>query len=174
MEARMKHPVFVVPDAMQALQALGKAVHKTGLSPQLIELVNLRASQINGCSVCVQMHAQSLKTAGESDERIFGVAAWRETPYFDEAERAALALAEAATRLCDRPDAVPDEIWDDAAKHFDEEALSGLLLAIAQINVWNRLNAATRQMAGAGVVITELSVAIASQRPIATDRTVFG
>ena len=149
MEARMKHPVFVVPDAMQALQALGKAVHKTGLSPQLIEMVNLRASQINGCSVCVQMHAQSLKTAGESDDRIFGVAAWRETPYFDEAERAALALAEAATRLCDRPDAVPDEIWDDAAKHFDEEALSGLLLAIAQINVWNRLNAATRQMAGA-------------------------
>ena len=71
MEARMKHPVFVVPDAMQALQALGKAVHKTGLSPQLIELVNLRASQINGCSVCVEMHSRSLKAAGESDERIF-------------------------------------------------------------------------------------------------------
>ncbi len=148
METRMKHPVFVVPDAMQALQSLGKAVHKSGLSPQLIELVNLRASQINGCSVCVEMHSRSLKTAGESDERIFGVAAWRETPYFDEAERAALALAEAVTRLSDRADAVPDAIWDDAAKRFDESELAGLVLAIAQINVWNRLNAATRQMAG--------------------------
>ena len=149
METRMKHPVFVVPDAMQALQSLGKAVHKSGLSPQLIELVNLRASQINGCSVCVEMHSRSLKTAGESDERIFAVAAWRETPYFDEAERAALALAEAVTRLSDRADAVPDAIWDEAAKRFDETELAGLVLAIAQINVWNRLNAATRQMAGA-------------------------
>ena len=148
MEARMKHPVMTVPDAMQALQALGKAVHKTGLSPQLIELVNLRASQINGCSVCVEMHSRALKAAGESDERIFGVAAWRETPYFDEAERAALALAEAVTRLSDRADAVPDAIWEDAVRSFDEEALAGLVLAIAQINVWNRLNAATRQMAG--------------------------
>ena len=92
MEPRMKHPVFVVPEAMQALQALGKAVHKTGLSPQLIELVNLRASQINGCSVCVEMHSRSLKAAGESDERIWSVGAWRETPYYDEAERAAFAL----------------------------------------------------------------------------------
>jgi AhpD family alkylhydroperoxidase len=148
MEARMKHPVFVVPEAMQALQALGKAVHKTGLSPQLIELVNLRASQINGCSVCVELHSRSLKAAGESDERIWSVGAWRETPYYDEAERAALALTEATTRLCDRGDAVPDEIWDEVAKHFDETALAGLTLAIAQINVWNRLNASTRQMAG--------------------------
>jgi AhpD family alkylhydroperoxidase len=148
MEPRMKHPVFVVPEAMQALQALGKAVHKTGLSPQLIELVNLRASQINGCSVCVEMHSRSLKAAGESDERIWSVGAWRETPYYDEAERAAFALTEATTRLCDRGDAVPDEIWDEVVKHFDETALAGLTLAIAQINVWNRLNASTRQMAG--------------------------
>ncbi len=149
MESRMKHPVFVVPEAMQALHALGKAVHKTGLSPQLIELVNLRASQINGCSVCVEMHSRSLKAAGESDERIWSVGAWRETPYYDEAERAALAVTEAATRLCDRADPVPDEIWDEVSKHFDETQLAGLMLAIAQINVWNRLNASTRQMAGA-------------------------
>ena len=148
MESRMKHPVFVVPEAMQALHALGKAVHKTGLSPQLIELVNLRASQINGCSVCVEMHSRSLKAAGESDERIWSVGAWRETPYYDEAERAALAVTEAATRLCDRADPVPDEIWDEVSQHFDETQLAGLMLAIAQINVWNRLNASTRQMAG--------------------------
>jgi AhpD family alkylhydroperoxidase len=148
MESRMKHPVFVVPEAMQALHALGKAVHKTGLSPQLIELVNLRASQINGCSVCVEMHSRSLKAAGESDERIWSVGAWRETPYYDEAERAALAVTEAATRLCDRADPVPDEIWDEVSKHFDETQLAGLMLAIAQINVWNRLNASTRQIAG--------------------------
>ena len=148
MESRMKHPVFVVPEAMQALHTLGKAVHKTGLSPQLIELVNLRASQINGCSVCVEMHSRSLKAAGESDERIWSVGAWRETPYYDEAERAALAVTEAATRLCDRADPVPDEIWEEVSKHFDETQLAGLMLAIAQINVWNRLNASTRQMAG--------------------------
>ena len=148
MESRMKHPVFVVPEAMQALHALGNAVHKTGLSPQLIELVNLRASQLNGCSVCVEMHSRSLKAAGESDERIWSVGAWRETPYYDEAERAALAVTEAATRLCDRADPVPDEIWDEVSKHFDETQLAGLMLAIAQINVWNRLNASTRQMAG--------------------------
>src|SRR5262245_33978618 len=108
MEARMQHPAFVVPDAMPALQALGKSVRKSGLSPELLEFVNLRASQINGCSVCVQMHATDLKKAGETDERIFGVAAWRETPYFSEAERAALALTEAVTRLADRADPVPD------------------------------------------------------------------
>lgn len=148
MEPRMKHPAMIVPDAMQALQAVGKSVHKSGLSPELIELVNLRASQINGCSVCVEMHARALKHAGESDERLFAVAAWRETPYFAEHERAALALTEAMTRLSDRPDAVTDVIWEEVADNFDETALAGLVLAIANINVWNRLNAATRQLAG--------------------------
>src|SRR5881394_1172502 len=99
MEPRMTHPAMIVPDAMPALQAVGKAVHNSGLSPTMIELVNLRASQINGCSVCVEMHARSLKQAGESDGRIFSAAAWRETHYFSEAERAALALTEAVTRL---------------------------------------------------------------------------
>jgi AhpD family alkylhydroperoxidase len=148
MEARMTHPVMIVPEAMDALQSLGKAVHKTGLTPNLIELVNLRASQINGCSVCVEMHSRSLKQAGERDERIFGVAAWRDTPYYDEAERAALALAETVTRLSDRADPVPDTIWQDVVDQFEETERAGLLLAIAQINVWNRLNAATRQLAG--------------------------
>jgi AhpD family alkylhydroperoxidase len=139
---------MILPNAMQALQAIGKSVHKSGLPAETIDLVNLRASQINGCSVCVEMHSRDLKKAGESDERIFAVAAWRETPYFSDAERAALALTEAVTRLADRADPVPDPIWEDAATHFDEQELAGLVMAIANINVWNRLNAATRQMAG--------------------------
>ena len=148
MDVRMKHPVFVIPEALQALQALGKAVHTAGVAPETIELVHLRASQINGCSVCVEMHARDLKKAGESDERIFAVAAWRDTPYFTDAERAALALSEAMTRLSDRSDAVPDDVWDEVARHYDEPALAALTISIASVNLWNRLNAATRQMAG--------------------------
>lgn len=148
MQPRLEHPAMTVPDAMAALKAAAASVRATGLRPELLELVNLRASQINGCSVCVELHARNLKEAGASDERIFAVAAWRETPYFDEAERATLALTEAVTRLADRPEPVPDPIWQDAADHFDNKQLAGLVLAIANINVWNRLNAATRQMAG--------------------------
>ena len=148
MQARMTHPTTILPEAMQALQALGRASRAAGVPARTLELVNLRASQINGCGVCVDMHARDLKRAGESDERVFAVAAWRDTSYFSEAERAALALAEAATRLDDRADPVPDEVWDEVARHYDERARAGLLLAIANINVWNRLNVATRQVAG--------------------------
>jgi AhpD family alkylhydroperoxidase len=111
--------------------------------------VALRASQINGCSVCVDMYAKDLRKQGESDERLFAVAAWRESLYFTDAERAALALTEAATRLADTADAVPDAIWDEAAGHYSESELAALLMTIATINLWNRLNAATRQIAGA-------------------------
>ncbi|WP_230973476.1 carboxymuconolactone decarboxylase family protein [Aeromicrobium terrae] len=145
----MTHPVFVVPAAMEALQAYSKAAHGLGISNELIEMVHLRASQINGCSVCVGMHSTALKKEGTSDERLFSIAAWRETPYFTDAERAALELTEVVTRIADKGDAVPDAIWDEAARHFDDEGLSGLLIAITSINVWNRLNAATHQMAGA-------------------------
>ena len=148
MEPRITHPAFVIPEAMDALQALGKSAHKAGVPDETHLLVHLRASQINGCSVCVEMHARDLRKAGESDERIFAVAAWRETPYFTDAERAALALAEAMTRLSDRPDPVPDDVWNEAAQHYDERALAALTLSIATVNLWNRLNAATRQMAG--------------------------
>lgn len=148
MQARMKHPVFVIPDAMKALHALGKAATADGLPAVTCYLVHLRASQINGCSVCVDMHANELKQAGEDDRRIFAVAAWRETPWFTEAERAALALTEELTRLADKPEAVSDAVWADAAKHYDETALAALLLHVAQINVWNRLNGAVRQVAG--------------------------
>ena len=146
-QARMNHPVMVVPDAMRALQALGDLT-KNGLPEKLLELVHLRASQINGCSACVDMHPKLAKKAGETDERLFAVAAWRETPYFSDSERAALALTEALTRISDRADAVPDAIWNEADKNFDEAELAALILAIANINVWNRLNVAVRQPAG--------------------------
>jgi len=146
-QARMNHPVMVVPDAMKALQALGDLT-KNGLPEKLLELVHLRASQINGCSACVDMHPKLAKKAGETDERLFAVAAWRETPYFSDSERAALALTEALTRLSDRADAVPDAIWNEADKNFDEAELAALILAIANINVWNRLNVAVGQPAG--------------------------
>lgn len=147
-QARMTNPALLFDDTMQSLQELAKSVSRHGLPSRTRDLVYLRVSQINGCSVCVEMHSRDLKRAGETDERLFAVAAWREAPYFTDAERAALALAEAATRIADREDAVPDEVWDEAALHYDEEALGALVVAIANINVWNRLNVATRQVAG--------------------------
>ncbi|WP_461335399.1 carboxymuconolactone decarboxylase family protein [Bradyrhizobium embrapense] len=147
MKARMNHPVMVVPDAMKALQALSEST-KQALPEKLLELVHLRASQINGCSVCVDMHPKLAKRAGETDERLFAVGAWRDTPYFTEAERAALALTEAVTRLSDREDPVTDAVWDEAAKHFNEQQLASLVLGVAAINVWNRLNVAVRQPVG--------------------------
>jgi len=149
LQARMGHPAFAVPGAMPALQALHRSVLDAGVPARLVELISLRASQINGCGVCAVQHPRLARRLGESDDRIFAVAAWRDAPYFDDAERAALALTEAATRLADRADPVPDEVWDEAARHFDEQALGALVLAIANINVWNRLNVVTRQIAGA-------------------------
>ena len=148
MQARMKNIAMIVPDALHALHALKESTEKGGVPSRTLGLVELRASQINGCSVCVDMHARHLKKEGETDDRLFALAAWRDAPYFSDAERAALALAEAVTRLSDRPDPVPDEIWSEAARHYDEPALAALIIAIANINVWNRFNVATRQVAG--------------------------
>ena len=148
MQARMKNPVMLIPEALQAALALAKSVEGSGVPAQTLELVHLRASQINGCSVCVDMHARRLRQAGETDERLFAVAAWREAPYFTDAERAALALAEAATRLGDRADPVPDEVWEEAARHYDQRALAALIISIGAINFWNRVNVSTRQVAG--------------------------
>jgi AhpD family alkylhydroperoxidase len=155
MQARMKHPAMIIPGAMEALQALGKSTEQGSVPARTIGLAHLRASQINGCSVCVDMHARLLKNSAETQERLIAVAAWRDAPYYTDAERAALALTEAVTRLSDRADPVPDEVWDEAARHYDEQALASLLLAIAAINVWNRLNVATRQVAGEWVKSAE-------------------
>ena len=149
MQARMKNPATVIPGAWQAIQALHSATEKGGVPAETLALVHLRVSQINGCSNCVDGGTKHAKKAGETEERLFAVAAWRDAPYYTDAERAALALAEAVTRLSDRADPVPDEIWDDAARHYDERALASLILSIATTNVFNRLNVATRQVAGA-------------------------
>lgn len=149
MQARMTHPVYVVPAALKALTAYSRSGEGLGVSTETLEMVHLRASQINGCSVCVQLHSAALRKEGTSDDRIVGVGAWRDAPYYTDAERAALALTEAVTRVADRGDAVADDVWAAAARHYDEQGLSALLIAITSINVWNRLNAATRQPAGA-------------------------
>jgi AhpD family alkylhydroperoxidase len=148
MQARMNHPAMVLTDAMPALQAVGASVGQGGLPPRTVQLVNVRASQINGCAVCLEGDARAARKSGESDDRLFVVAGWRDTPYFSDAERAALALTEAVTRLSDRAEPVPDEIWDEAARHYSETELAALVLAIANINLWNRLNIATGQQAG--------------------------
>jgi AhpD family alkylhydroperoxidase len=147
MQARIENPAALLPDTMKAINLLYKAAHSAGVPATTLELVHLRASQINGCSACVDAGARAARKAGETEERLFAVAVWRETPYFTEAERAALALAEAATRLADRPDPVPDEIWDAAARHYGEKELAALVLWLATTNFFNRINAATRQQA---------------------------
>jgi AhpD family alkylhydroperoxidase len=148
MQPRIKNPAALLPDALQSLLALHSVVAKSGLSPTITALAHLRISQVNGCSVCVDIGWRQLKMAGESDARLFTLAAWREAPYFTDAERAALALAEAVTRLADRPDPVPDEIWNEGARHFSEKELAALTLSIGVTNTFNRLNIATRQVAG--------------------------
>jgi AhpD family alkylhydroperoxidase len=148
MQPRITNPVLTVPGALEGLQKLGAAARSTGVPPTTLYLIEVRASQINGCSVCLDMHSRELKAAGEGDERIFMVGAWREASYFSDAERAALALTEAATRLADSSDPIPDEVWEEAARHYDESQLAGLVLAIATINAFNRINATTRQISG--------------------------
>lgn len=149
MTARMKNPAMVLPDAMTGIQNIYKAMHKGGVPETTLELVHLRASQINGCSPCVDAGVQSAKKAGETDERLHQVVAWRESGLFTDSERAALAMAEAATRLADRPEAVTDEIWNEAADHFDEQQLAAIILMIGITNLFNRLNTTIREPAGA-------------------------
>jgi len=149
MKSRMNSPALTLPGAMDALLALGKSVQHGDVPRTTLELCNLRASQINGCSVCVDMHSRALQKLGESVERIFAIGGWHDAPYYSDAERAALALTEATTRINDRADPVPDAVWEAAKQHYSESALASLVLAIATINLWNRLNAATKQVGGA-------------------------
>lgn len=148
MQARIQNPALSVPGAIDALLKLGASAGSAGIPETTLYLLELRASQINGCAVCVDIHSRELENASESAERIHTVASWREAPYFSDAERAALALTEAATRLADRPDPVPDEVWDEAARHYSEDQLAALVIAIATINAYNRINATTRQITG--------------------------
>jgi AhpD family alkylhydroperoxidase len=147
MEARLKGSGD--PEVFGAVQQIVKAVQACGVDPLLLDLVHLRASQINGCSPCVYGGVHSAKKRGETEERLHNVVAWRETPFYTEPERAALALTEAATRIQDGEPGVTDEIWAAAAKHFDEKQLSAITLNIALTNFFNRINRTTRQQAGA-------------------------
>ncbi|WP_433376429.1 carboxymuconolactone decarboxylase family protein [Actinoplanes sp. CA-142083] len=147
MPARLQNPAGPLEDVAKAVNLLYKSAHSAGVDPAVLELVHLRASQINGCGPCVDSGARNMRKSGESDDRLFAVAVWRETPYFTDGERAALALSEYATRLADQADAVPDAIWDEAAKHFDERQLGAIVLWIATTNFFNRINVTTRQQA---------------------------
>ncbi|MFJ9059834.1 MULTISPECIES: carboxymuconolactone decarboxylase family protein [unclassified Streptomyces] len=148
MTTRMNHPAFVVPGAIDALVALGKASKEAGVPVRLLELLHLRASQINGDSANVDRHPRLARAAGEdSEERLLAVASWRNTPYFTEAERAALALTEAVTLIGNEKDPVPDEVWAEATKHFKDQELGAILLSVGTVNLWNRLHVAIRQQA---------------------------
>lgn len=140
----MKNPAELLPGAGEAVQNLWKIGTQGGVPTRTINLVHLRASQINGCSFCVGSWKHATQ-AGESYERLFAVAAWRDAPYFSDAERAALALTECVTRLADRPDPVPDEIWNEATKYYDSKGMAALLVIIATTNVFNRWNVSVRQ-----------------------------
>ena len=152
MQPRMDNPALSVPGALEALQGLsqaaGEAARKAGVPETTIDLVSLRASQINGCAVCLDMHSRAATRRGISPEQLATLAAWRDAPYFDEAERAVLALTEAGTRLADRADAVPDELYEAAAKYYDDQGIAAIVTSIAAINAWNRLNVITGQVAG--------------------------
>lgn len=148
MRERMKNPAMQLPKAVEAVGIMVAAVQETGVPWKALHLAHIRASQINGCGYCVDSGSRHAKQAGETDQRLIAVAAWRDTPYFTEAERAALELTEAATRLSDRSDPVPDPVWDNARKHYSEKELSGLILWVGLVNLFNRMNVTTRLLAG--------------------------
>jgi AhpD family alkylhydroperoxidase len=123
------------------MNAFDAAVGEAGLEPSLSDLVKLRASQINGCAYCVDMHSKDARRNGESEQRVYGVAAWREAPYYGERERAALALTEAVTLIAG---GIPEDVYDEAARHFEPAELAALIWSIAVINTWNRLAVTAR------------------------------
>ena len=143
MAARLQHTT-PNSDLTTGVQHLFKAIYAGGVPQQTLELVHLRASQVNGCSYCVAAGTKSAAKAGTSTEKLSAVAAWYDSELFDDAERAALALTEAATRLADRPGAVTDEIWNEAARHYDERQLGALVLMVGVSNFFNRINTTLR------------------------------
>jgi AhpD family alkylhydroperoxidase len=150
LEARMANPAALLPGVGEAIGGLAAAARSGGLPERLLDLVHLRCSLINGCASCVHAGTTGARAAGETDDRLATVGVWREAPWFTDAERAALDLAEHVTRLADRPDAVPDAVWTEATRHFDQPALAALLLWIATSNLFNRMNVPTHQVAGTG------------------------
>jgi AhpD family alkylhydroperoxidase len=145
MEPRINY-MKVAPGVFEAMIGLSHYLRKSGLDQSLVDLVSLRASQINGCAYCVDMHWKDLRAAGESEQRLYGLDAWGESPYYSDRERAALAWTEAVTDV--REGRVPDDVYEQARKAFTEKELADLTLAIASINAWNRLNIAGRTVPG--------------------------
>ncbi|MGI5460714.1 carboxymuconolactone decarboxylase family protein [Streptomyces sp. CA-249302] len=149
MEARLNlFENAVATKVFRHINSAGKAVSDSTLPHATQELVKLRASQINGCGMCTDMHTKDALAAGEDVQRLLLVSAWREATVFTEAERAALALTEEGTRIADAAGGVPDEVWENAAKHFDEDQLAALVTTIALINMYNRFNVLVQQPAG--------------------------
>ena len=140
----MQNPAALLPDATKGAQYLIKAIGDGGAPQKTLELVHMRVSQINGCSACVEYGLSAASRSGEALERLVRLPAWRESDAFTDAERGALELAEAATRLADHPDAVTDEIWAEVARHYDEKALSAIVLMVAVTNMFNRINTTLR------------------------------
>jgi AhpD family alkylhydroperoxidase len=136
----------IAPDAYRAMLGLEEYARSTGIDPSLLHLVQLRASVLNGCAYCVDMHTKDARAAGESEQRLYAISVWRDTPFFTPRERAALAWTDAVTQL--GPDGVPDEVYEAARGQFDEPELVRLTVAIIAINGWNRLNVAFRSEAG--------------------------
>lgn len=141
----MKNPAEVIPQAFKGIGTLLAAVADGGLPETTTELVAIRVSQLNGCAACLQGHVARLDDVGLSMAKVVGLAAFRESPFFDEAEKAALALADAVTRLADAEDAVPDELWREVTKHYDERQTAALVLCIATHNLFNRVNVTVRE-----------------------------
>jgi AhpD family alkylhydroperoxidase len=146
MEPRINPAKYIGLGATRALLQLQKEVEASGLEHSLIELIKIRTSQINGCAYCLDMHTKDARAMGETEQRIYTLNAWRETPFFSERERAALAWAEAVTRVGDTH--VPDEVYEIAQKQFDERELVALTFAVIAINSWNRLAISFRAPAG--------------------------
>ena len=136
----------VSPQSLKPLFALGAQIEASGLEHSLLELVKMRASQINGCAYCLDMHSKDARAQGETEQRLYLLDAWRETPLFSERERAALAWTEAVTLVADGH--VPDAVYDEVSNHFTEDELVMLTLEVVAINGWNRLNIAFRTEAG--------------------------
>lgn len=142
----------VAPDGMKAMLGLERYLHECGLEESLLHLIKLRASQINGCAFCLDMHWKDLKSIGESDHRLYELDAWEETSFYSDRERAALAWTDAVTKVSETH--VPDTLYNEVRKQFNEKELADLTLAIATINAWNRLNIAARTDAGTYQVTT--------------------
>lgn len=144
MKPRLDHTV--APDGYKAMLGLETYVRRSGLEPSLLELVRLRASQINGCAYCIDMHTKDARTGGESEQRLYALGAWRETPFYTDRERAALAWTEAVTQVAEGH--VPDEVYELARQHFSEKELVDLTLGVIAINGWNRLAISFRTVPG--------------------------